>query len=50
MIFQATPLPREEMGKEDWKTMHLFSEEQFKYPMVMVLNISGGGIIIWQVF
>ena len=31
------------MGKEDRKTKCLFSEGQFKYPVGVVLSISGEG-------
>ena len=38
MAFQP---PRRETGKEDQKTTYLFSGGQFKYPVGVILSISG---------
>lgn len=47
------PLPQRGDGKREIKignTMSLFSVKQFKYPVGVVLNISGEVVIIWQAF
>lgn len=47
MIFQPC---REETEKEDWKMACLFSGDQFKHSVGVVLSFSGGEVIIWWAF